>query len=57
MCYFVIVVSFLMAWVEAWFLDFKVLPREQKARERGENTTLQQVAKRKCPKETLFSPD
>ena len=27
-----------MAWAETWFLDFKVLPREQKARERGEFT-------------------
>ena len=35
-CYFIIVISFIMAWAETWFLDFKVLPREQKARERGE---------------------
>ncbi|KAI0214187.1 StAR-related lipid transfer protein 3 [Lamellibrachia satsuma] len=32
--YMSLLVSFIIAWIETWFLDFKVLPREQKARER-----------------------
>ncbi|XP_064644062.1 stAR-related lipid transfer protein 3-like isoform X1 [Lineus longissimus] len=33
--YIVLVVSFVMAWVETWFLDFRVLPQELKIRERA----------------------
>jgi hypothetical protein len=36
MAYMLLIVSFILAWVETWFLDFKVLPREQKARDRAE---------------------
>ena len=35
MSYVLLIVSFVICWAETWFLDFKVLPREQKARERG----------------------
>ncbi|CAH1773226.1 unnamed protein product [Owenia fusiformis] len=35
--YIVLIVSFLITWIETWFMDFKVLPREQKARERAES--------------------
>lgn len=33
--YVLLIVSFSMAWVETWFLDFKVLPSEKKAKRRG----------------------
>lgn len=33
--YVLLIVSFSMAWVETWFLDFKVLPSEKKARRRA----------------------
>ncbi|KAK7477231.1 hypothetical protein BaRGS_00031542, partial [Batillaria attramentaria] len=32
--YCVLIVSFVLAWVETWFLDFKVLPHEKKERQR-----------------------
>ncbi|CAC5411383.1 STARD3 [Mytilus coruscus] len=32
--YVLLIVSFSMAWVETWFLDFKVLPSEKKARKK-----------------------
>ncbi|CAL1536752.1 unnamed protein product [Lymnaea stagnalis] len=32
--YCLIIISFVLAWAETWFLDFKVLPQEQKALER-----------------------
>ena len=31
----IIVVAFVITWIETWFLDFKVLPSERKERERG----------------------
>jgi len=34
MCYTLLIISFTIAWAETWFLDFKVLPQENKARER-----------------------
>ena len=33
--YVLLIVSFSMAWVETWFLDFKVLPSEKKARQKA----------------------
>ncbi|ELU15384.1 hypothetical protein CAPTEDRAFT_174334 [Capitella teleta] len=35
-CYLLFISTFVIAWVEVWFLDFKVLPREAKTRARGE---------------------
>lgn len=35
LCYVLLIVSFSMAWVETWFLDFKVLPSEKKARKKA----------------------
>ncbi|CAG5123806.1 unnamed protein product [Candidula unifasciata] len=32
--YCLIIISFVLAWLEAWFLDFKVLPQEKKQLER-----------------------
>ncbi|XP_055859551.1 stAR-related lipid transfer protein 3-like isoform X2 [Biomphalaria glabrata] len=32
--YCLIIISFVLAWAETWFLDFKVLPQEQKALDR-----------------------
>ncbi|KAH9524307.1 StAR- lipid transfer protein 3 [Bulinus truncatus] len=32
--YCLIIISFVLAWAETWFMDFKVLPQEQKALER-----------------------
>ena len=29
--YVLLIISFVLAWVETWFLDFKVLPWERKA--------------------------
>ena len=40
-CYVLLIASFILTWVETWFLDFKVLPREQKDRERGELPMLE----------------
>jgi len=34
MCYVLLIVSFTIAWIETWFLDFKVLPKEKRASER-----------------------
>lgn len=31
--YVPLIVSFLIVWIETWFLDFKVLPQEQTCRE------------------------
>ena len=33
-CYLLLLVSFIISWIETWFLDFKVLPRERKDLER-----------------------
>ena len=35
-CYALLVVSFVMAWIETWFLDFQVLPIEYKERQKRE---------------------
>ena len=35
MSYVVLIVCFVLAWVETWWLDFKVIPVEKKARYRG----------------------
>ncbi|CAG5115492.1 unnamed protein product [Candidula unifasciata] len=36
--YCLIIISFVLAWAETWFLDFKVLPHEKKLRERIVNS-------------------
>uniref|UniRef100_A0A0B6ZPN4 MENTAL domain-containing protein n=1 Tax=Arion vulgaris TaxID=1028688 RepID=A0A0B6ZPN4_9EUPU len=36
--YCLIIISFVLAWAETWFLDFKVLPQEKKLRERIANS-------------------
>ena len=36
MFYSLLIVSFVIAWVQTWFLDFKVIPQETKALERGQ---------------------
>jgi len=33
MAYVPLITSFLLVWIETWFLDFKVLPQEQTFRE------------------------
>ncbi|KAK2141332.1 hypothetical protein LSH36_1120g01052 [Paralvinella palmiformis] len=33
MCYLLLIISFIISWIEVWFLDFKVLPREEKIRQ------------------------
>lgn len=33
--YVLLIVCFVLAWIETWFLDFKVIPVERKARHRG----------------------
>ena len=33
MAYMPLITSFLIVWIETWFLDFKVLPQEQTFRE------------------------
>jgi len=33
MAYVPLITSFLIVWIETWFLDFKVLPQEQTYRE------------------------
>ena len=35
MTYIVIIETLVIAWVETWMLDFKVLPRERKAEAAG----------------------
>jgi len=32
--YVVLIISFVLAWVETWFLDFKVVPVEKKHRQK-----------------------
>ena len=34
--YVLLIVCFVLAWIETWFLDFKVVPVERKARRSGE---------------------
>ncbi|XP_046570386.1 stAR-related lipid transfer protein 3-like isoform X2 [Haliotis rubra] len=37
--YCLLIISFVLAWVETWFLDFKVLPQETKDREKRERAS------------------
>ncbi len=38
MCYVILISSFIIAWIETWFLDFKVLPAEKQTEELGKPT-------------------
>ncbi|KAL5010303.1 hypothetical protein ScPMuIL_012608 [Solemya velum] len=45
--YALLIIAFVMSWVETWFMDFKVLPQEKKDRERAivivSNNPLEQI--------------
>lgn len=38
-----VLISFLIAWAEAWFIDFRVLPQEARARSILEGKEIKQI--------------
>ena len=41
--YVLLIVCFVLAWIETWFLDFKVVPVERKAKWHGEYITFTRI--------------
>ncbi|PVD36129.1 hypothetical protein C0Q70_03102 [Pomacea canaliculata] len=57
--YCLLIISFVLAWVETWFLDFKVLPQERKAAQRlsADVYNYGSVAHSASDRQRLLAPD
>ncbi|XP_041371391.1 steroidogenic acute regulatory protein-like isoform X2 [Gigantopelta aegis] len=47
--YLVLIISFVLAWAETWWLDFRVLPHEKKMRERARSAGHSHVVTERTP--------